>query len=60
MLPPLVTDGTVIDGSTQPGFTGQPFIVVDASQILPETFTSDTVLIYSSEQSDQEPCVHRL
>ena len=23
MLPPLVTDGTVIDGSTQPGFAGQ-------------------------------------
>jgi hypothetical protein len=47
-LPPLVANGTVIDGSTQPGFTNQPVIVVDASQILPETFTSDTVLIYSS------------
>ena len=48
MLPPLVTDGTVIDGSTQPGFTGKPLIFVDASQILPETFTSDTFLIYSA------------
>ena len=48
MLPPLVTDGTVIDGSTQPGFAGVPLIVVDASQILPETFTSDTFLIYSA------------
>jgi parallel beta-helix repeat protein len=48
MLPPLVTDGTVIDGSTQPGFVNQPLIVVDASQILPETFTSDTFLIYSA------------
>jgi len=47
-LPPLVADGMVIDGSTQPGFTNQPVIVVDASQILPETFTSDTVLVYSS------------
>jgi hypothetical protein len=48
MLPPLVANGTVIDGSTQPGFTSKPVIFVDASQIIPETFTSDTVLIYSS------------
>jgi hypothetical protein len=47
-LPPLVANGMVIDGSTQPGFTGKPLIVVDGSQIIPETFTSDTVLIYSS------------
>jgi len=47
-LPPLVANGMVIDGATQPGFTNQPVIVVDASQILPETFTSDTVLVYSS------------
>ncbi len=47
-LPPLVANGMVIDGSTQPGFTNKPLIVVDASQIIPETFTSDTVLIYSS------------
>ena len=47
-LPPLVANGMVIDGSTQPGFTGKPLIVVDASHIIPETFTSDTVLIYSS------------
>ncbi|HEY3932027.1 MAG TPA: M12 family metallopeptidase [Verrucomicrobiae bacterium] len=47
-LPPLVANGMVIDGSTQPGFTNKPLIIVDASQILPETFTSDTVLIYSS------------
>ena len=48
MLPPLVANGMVIDGSTQPGFTKRPLIVVDASQIVPETFTSDTFLIYSS------------
>ncbi len=47
-LPTLVANGMVIDGSTQPGFTSKPLIVVDASQILPETFTSDTVLVYSS------------
>jgi hypothetical protein len=48
MLPPLVVNGTIIDGSTQPGFAGRPLIVVDASQIIPETFTSDTFLIYSA------------
>lgn len=48
MLPPLVVNGTIIDGSTQPGFAGKPLIFVDASQILPETFTSDTFLIYSA------------
>jgi len=47
-LPPLVAKGMVIDGSTQPGFVNQPVIIVDASQIIPETFTSDTVLVYSS------------
>ena len=49
MLPPLVANGMVIDGSTQPGFTGKPLIVLDGSQILPETFTSDTgLLVYSA------------
>lgn len=49
MLPPLVSNGMVIDGSTQPGFAGNPLIVVDGSQILPETLTSDTgLLVYSS------------
>jgi hypothetical protein len=49
MLPPLVSNGMVIDGSTQPGFAGKPLIVVDGSQILPETFTSDTgLLVYSA------------
>lgn len=48
MLPPLVADGTVIDGSTQPGFAGNPLVLVDASHIIPETFTSNTFLIYSA------------
>ena len=48
-LPPLVTNGMVIDGSTQPGFTSKPLIVVDGSQIIPETFTATTgLLIYSA------------
>ncbi|HEX7576840.1 MAG TPA: M12 family metallopeptidase, partial [Verrucomicrobiae bacterium] len=48
-LPVLATDGMVMDGSTQPGFTSQPLIVVDGSQIIPETFTSNSgLLIYSA------------
>jgi len=48
-LPPLAANGMVIDGSTQPGFTGSPLIFVDGSQIIPETFTSNSgLLIYSS------------
>lgn len=49
MLPPLVANGMEIDGSTQPGYAGKPLIIVDGSQILPETYTSDTgLLVYSS------------
>jgi hypothetical protein len=48
-LPVLATNGMVIDGSTQPGFTSKPLIVVDGSQIIPETFTSNSgLLIYSA------------
>ena len=49
MLPPLVSNGMEIDGSTQPGYAGKPLIIVDGSQIIPETYTSDTgFLVYSS------------
>ena len=37
-LPPLVTDGMVIDGTTQPGFNGKPLIIVDGSQLIPEAY----------------------
>ena len=48
-LPVLATNGMVIDGSTQPGFSSKPLIVVDGSQIIPETFTSNSgLLIYSA------------
>jgi hypothetical protein len=48
-LPPLANNAMVIDGSTQPGFAGEPLIFVDGSQIIPETATSNSgLLIYSS------------
>jgi hypothetical protein len=42
-LPPLVNNGTVIDGSTQPGFTNKPLIVIDGSQIISAAYTPGTV-----------------
>ena len=48
-LPVLAANGMMIDGSTQPGFTSKPLIVVDGSQIIPETFTANSgLLIYSA------------
>ena len=48
-LPPLASNEMVIDGSTQPGFTSKPLIIVDGSQIIPETYTSNSgLLIYSA------------
>src|ERR1035438_10508053 len=57
-LPTLATDGMVIDGSTQPGFASKPLIVVDASQIIPETFTSGTLLIYSANNQIKHISLH--
>ncbi|HTR42752.1 MAG TPA: M12 family metallopeptidase [Pseudomonadales bacterium] len=35
-LPPLVTAGTVIDGTTQNGYASHPVIALDGSQVSPE------------------------
>ena len=56
MLPPMVSSGMEIDGSTQPGFAGKPLILVDGSQIIPQAYTFGTsvqiydtgLLVYSS------------
>lgn len=49
-LPPLVTDSTVIDGGTQPGFAGRPIIFVDGSAMLPESVVGSVsgLLIYAA------------
>lgn len=47
-LPPLVSDGTIIDATTQPGYAGHPIIALDASQVIPETeYTIGGVYIYA-------------
>jgi hypothetical protein len=35
-LPPLVSAGTVVDGTTQPGFVNYPVIALNGSQVPPE------------------------
>lgn len=35
-LPPLVADGTVIDATTQPGFSGQPIVAVSGARLIPQ------------------------
>jgi hypothetical protein len=48
-LPPLVANGMVIDGSTQPGFVFPPVIFVDGSGILPDPRNFITgLLLYSA------------
>ncbi len=42
-LPPLMTNGVVIDGSTQPGFAGKPLIIIDGSQMISEAYVPGTV-----------------
>jgi hypothetical protein len=44
-LPPLVTGGTVIDGSTQPGFSGKPLVIVDGSQLIPEAYPPSQIQV---------------
>ena len=58
-LPVLAANGMVIDGLTQPGFTGKPLMVVDGSQIIPETFTSNSgLLIYSASNQVKNISFH--
>jgi len=44
-LPPLVADGTVIDGSTQPGYAGKPLIAVNGSQLIPELAYTNVLFV---------------
>lgn len=47
-LPPLVTDGTVIDASTQPGYVGKPRVFLDGSKLLPEAGPVPGLLFYEA------------
>ena len=47
-LPPLVSAGTVIDGTTQPGYTSFPVIALDGSQVSPEAFAISGLHFYGT------------
>jgi len=47
-MPPLVANGTVIDGATQPGFTSHPVVVLDGSALLPEAYSSSGFYLYAT------------
>ncbi len=35
-LPEMITNGTTIDATTQPGYAGKPLVFIDGSQLIPE------------------------
>lgn len=47
-LPPLVTHGTVVDATTQPGYAGTPVVIVDGSSILAESGDPPGLMIYAA------------
>ena len=47
-LPPLVSARTVIDGTTQPGYTSFPVIALDASQVSPEAYAISGLHFYGT------------
>ncbi|MEK7950730.1 M12 family metallopeptidase [Luteolibacter soli] len=47
-LPPLATDGVVIDATTQPGFAGQPVVFLDGSAMPVESGEAPGFLIRES------------
>lgn len=50
-LLPLVMDGTIIDGTTQPGYAGTPLIVLDGSQLLPEAGSVPGMFVYAASST---------
>jgi hypothetical protein len=47
-LPPLVTNGTKVDATTQPGYSGSPLVFVDGSEILTESGEPPGLMIYAA------------
>ncbi len=47
-LPPLVTDGTTIDATTQPGYAGKPLVFLNGSELLPEAGEVPGLLFYQA------------
>ncbi len=47
-LPPMVTNGTIIDASTQPGYVGKPRVFLNGSKLLPEAGSVPGLLFYEA------------
>lgn len=50
-LPPLATDGMVIDASTQPGYTDRPVVFLNGSKLLPEAGWVPGLLFYEANNT---------
>ncbi|RYD22422.1 MAG: hypothetical protein EOP88_08180 [Verrucomicrobiaceae bacterium] len=50
-LPPLVTNGMVIDASTQPGYTDRPVVFLNGSKLLPEAGSVPGLLFYEANNT---------
>jgi hypothetical protein len=44
-LPPLVANGTVIDATTQPGYTNHPVVALNGSKLIPELAYSNSLFV---------------
>jgi len=58
-LAPLVIDGAIIDGTTQPGYAGNPLIVLEGSQILPVVGDVPGLLVYAANCTVKGLSFHR-
>jgi hypothetical protein len=47
-LPPLVTNGTKVDATSQPGYAGKPKVFIDGSDILTESGDPPGLMIYAA------------
>ncbi|RYD29319.1 MAG: hypothetical protein EOP87_18535, partial [Verrucomicrobiaceae bacterium] len=50
-LPPLVTNGMVIDASTQPGYAGKPVVFLNGSKLLAEAGSVPGLLFYEANNT---------
>jgi len=56
-LPILATDGTGIDGTTQPGYAGSPLIELSGAHIAPEAGTVYGLLVYAANCRIKGLCI---
>ncbi|MEO5714058.1 MAG: M12 family metallopeptidase [Luteolibacter sp.] len=50
-LPPFAANGVVVDGTTQPGYTGKPMVFLNGSSLLPEAGSISGFLFYETNNT---------